>query len=142
VADTLTPKQRSDNMRRIKSKGMKPELAVRRLVHGLGYRYRLHHKDLPGKPDLVFRPRRKVVFVHGCFWHGHDDPACRDSRAPRSNESYWQPKLARNKERDAKNLAALRGSGWDVLVIWECEMRDITALKSRLQAFLGQMAKP
>lgn len=124
-------------MRRIKSKGMKPELAVRQLVHALGYRYRLHCKDLPGKPDLVFGPRRKVIFVHGCFWHGHNDPACGDGRMPRSNETYWLPKLARNKERDEANTAALQANGWSVLVIWECETRDLTALTARLQKFLG-----
>jgi DNA mismatch endonuclease (patch repair protein) len=124
-------------MRRIESKGMKPELAVRRIVHRLGYRYRLHRKDLPGKPDLIFGPTRKVIFVHGCFWHGHDDPACRDSRAPRSNQTYWLPKLARNRERDTANIAALQASGWEVLVIWECETGNSVALKARLMGFLG-----
>jgi DNA mismatch endonuclease (patch repair protein) len=132
---------RSENMRRIKSKGMKPELAVRRLVHGLGYRYRLHRKDLPGKPDLVFGPARRVIFVHGCFWHGHAEPACPDGRAPQSNQDYWLPKLARNRERDAASIAALRAGGWDVLVIWECEIRDMAALTSRLQVFLGSCDK-
>lgn len=135
--DKLTPERRSENMRRIKSTGMKPELLVRSLVHRMGYRFRLHRRDLPGKPDLVFAPRRKVIFVHGCFWHGHDDPACRDGRTPRSNESYWLPKLARNKERDAASVAALEASGWGVLVIWECETRDAEGLKKRLQDFLG-----
>lgn len=124
-------------MRRIKSKGMKPELAVRQLAHRLGYRYRLHRKDLPGKPDLVFGPSRKAIFVHGCFWHGHDDPACRDGRPPRSNQGYWLPKLARNRDRDAASMTALRASGWDVLVIWECETGDSVALKARLMGFLG-----
>jgi DNA mismatch endonuclease, patch repair protein len=124
---------RSENMRRIKSTGMKPELAVRRLVHRLGYRYRLHRKDLPG----IFGPARKVIFVHGCFWHGHDHPACRDGRAPRSNQDYWLPKLARNRERDATSIAALRASGWDVLVVWECETVDKEALEARVAGFLG-----
>jgi DNA mismatch endonuclease (patch repair protein) len=124
-------------MRRIKSKGMQPELAVRQLVHRLGYRYRLHRKDLPGKPDLVFGPARKAIFVHGCFWHGHDDPACRDGRAPRSNESYWLPKLTRNKERDAVSVGALKAAGWHVLVVWECETRDAEGLRARLESFLG-----
>jgi DNA mismatch endonuclease, patch repair protein len=137
MTDKLTPERRTENMRRIKSKGMKPELAVRQLVHRLGYRYRLHRKDLTGKPDLVFGPARKAIFVHGCFWHGHDDPACPDGRAPRSNHNYWLPKLARNRERDAANVAALQTSGWDVLVIWECETGDIEALKARLIVFLG-----
>ncbi len=129
---------RSENMRRIKSKGMKPELAVRRLVHGLGYRYRLHRKDLPGKPDLVFGPARKVIFVHGCFWHEHDDPACPDGRVLRSNQDYWRPKLARNKERDAASVAALQAAGWSVLIVWECETADQEALKARVTRFLSQ----
>lgn len=137
MADKLSPARRSENMRRIKSKGMKPELLVRSIVHGMGYRYRLHKRDLPGKPDLVFGPRRKVIFVHGCFWHGHDNPACREGRSPRSNQGYWLPKLARNRERDAAHIAALQASGWEVLVIWECETGDIEALKARLTGFLG-----
>ncbi|MDR3425522.1 MAG: DNA mismatch endonuclease Vsr [Alphaproteobacteria bacterium] len=134
MADKLTPEHRAENMRRIKSKGMKPELAVRRLAHGLGYRYRLHRKNLPGKPDLVFGPRRKVIFVHGCFWHGHD---CRDGRVPSSNQDYWLPKLARNKERDVANIAALEAAGWRVLVIWECHTRNEITLTSCLKGFLG-----
>jgi DNA mismatch endonuclease, patch repair protein len=138
MADKLTPERRSENMRRIKSKDMKPELAVRRLVHRLGYRYRLHRKDLAGKPDLVFGPAHKVIFVHGCFWHGHDAPACLDGRVPRSNQGYWLPKLTRNKERDAASLAALKAAGWHVLIVWECETRDAEGLKTRLESFLGQ----
>jgi DNA mismatch endonuclease (patch repair protein) len=138
MVDKLTPERRSENMRRIKSKDMKPELVVRRLTHGLGYRYRLHRKDLPGKPDLVFGPRRKAVFVHGCFWHSHDDPNCADSRIPGSNRGYWIPKLARNKERDLASAAALRAAGWEVLTVWECETRDATALKKRLAAFISR----
>lgn len=104
--DRLTRQSRSENMRRIRSKGTKPELIVRQLAHKLGYRFRLHRTDLPGKPDLVFPRRRKIIMVHGCFWHGHDDPACVDGqRKPKSNLDYWLPKLARNKARDA---AALR----------------------------------
>jgi len=125
-------------MRRIKSKDTKPELIVRQLAHRLGYRYRLHRKDLPGKPDLVFGPKRKAIFVHGCFWHGHDDPACLDGRAPRSNQTYWMPKLARNKERDGKSIAALEAAGWQVLVIWECETCDAGLLRARLEDFLRE----
>lgn len=113
---------------------MKPELAVRSLVHRLGYRFRLHSKDLPGKPDLVFRARSKVIFVHGCFWHGHH--ACRDGKLPKSNSSYWSPKLAANKARDARNLAALEAQGWDALVIWECETREASSLTKIVQDFL------
>jgi DNA mismatch endonuclease, patch repair protein len=135
MVDKLSADRRSENMRRIKSKDMKPELLIRRLVHGLGYRYRLHRKDMPGRPDLVFGPRRKVIFVHGCFWHQHT--SCREGRLPGSNAEYWQPKLARNVRRDAENLASLEASGWHTLVIWECEMKSPEALKRRLRKFLG-----
>jgi DNA mismatch endonuclease (patch repair protein) len=128
---------RSENMRRIKSKGMRPELAVRRAVHRIGYRCRLHRHGLPGTPDLVFGAARKVIFVHGCFWHGHDDPSCRRSHVPRSNESYWWPKLWRNKERDKKDIELLETSGWRVLVIWECETRNQGRLEAALTGFLG-----
>lgn len=115
---------------------MKPELLVRRLVHGLGYRYRLHAKDLPGKPDLVFRSKRKIIFVHGCFWHAHDREGCLDGRRPKSNVSYWNPKLTRNKERDAEHVASLKAEGWKVLIIWECETELEGLLKRRLRQFL------
>ncbi len=137
MADRLTTAERSVNMARIRSKGMKPELAVRRLVHGMGYRYRLHRAGLPGKPDLVFPGRRKIVFVHGCFWHGHEDPKCLDGRMPKSNLDYWQTKLGRNKERDAANRASLIELGWQVLVVWECELKDTAAVQARLREFLG-----
>jgi DNA mismatch endonuclease (patch repair protein) len=134
--DRLTPERRSANMRQIKSKGMKPEMAVRRLVHALGYRFRLHRRDLPGSPDLVFPGRRKVIFVHGCFWHQHPDAACRDARPPRSNNGYWGPKLARNQERDACAVNELKALGWDVLVLWECHIAK-GDLEMKLQAFLN-----
>lgn len=134
--DRLTPERRSENMRRIRSYGMQPELSVRQLVHAMGYRYRLHRKDLPGKPDLVFAPRRKIMFVHGCFWHQHQE--CRDGRAPKSNTGYWHDKLARNQERDRKNVAALQADGWQVLVIWECEIRNSANLRSRIGRFLSK----
>jgi len=138
MADKLTPEHRSENMRRIKSKGMKPEMLVRRVVHSLGYRYRLHSPNLPGKPDLVFASRRKVIFVHGCFWHLHGDPGCPDRRGkPRSNLDYWEPKLARNRQRDAEQIASLESAGWAVLVIWECETREPAKLTASVSAFLG-----
>lgn len=124
---------RSENMRAIRSKDMLPELTVRRVVHKSGFRYRLHRRDLPGKPDLVFSPRRKVIFVHGCFWHAH---GCKSAHTPRSNTDYWMPKLQRNRERDTKNLELLISEGWKVLVIWECETGDELALKKRVTAFL------
>ena len=126
---------RSANMRAISSKNMRPELAVRRLVHKLGYRFRLHRADLPGKPDLVFGPRRKVIFVHGCFWHSH---GCKKAHVPKSNRDYWLPKLRRNKTRDARNIKALKAAGLKSMVIWECETRDEDALKKRVKAFLGK----
>ncbi|MFW8594730.1 very short patch repair endonuclease [Cribrihabitans neustonicus] len=137
MADKLTPERRSANMAQIRAKDTKPEMLVRRIVHGLGYRYRLHRKDLPGKPDLVFGPRRKVIFVHGCFWHQH---SCRAGRIPASRRDYWEPKLQRNVERDATHLAALTGSGWQVLTVWECETKDLDALRSRLLEFLAKDA--
>ena len=123
-------------MRQIKSKGMKPELAVRRLVYSLGFRFRLHRDDLPGKPDLVFAKKRKVIFVHGCFWHRHPAPACKDSRAPRSNTDYWKPKLDRNVERDAQAVDLLKAQGWSVLTIWECETKHLPNVAARINAFL------
>lgn len=121
-------------MSRIRSKDTGPEWQVRRLVHGMGFRYRLHTRDLPGRPDLVFRPKRKVIFVHGCFWHAHD--ACKLARAPKSRQDFWLPKLAANKERDARAIRALRATGWKVLVIWECQLSKNTVLRRRIQRFL------
>jgi len=124
-------------MRNIRSKGMKPEMAVRRLVHSLGYRYRLHAKELPGKPDLVFRRRRKVVFVHGCFWHQHSATTCKISHKPKSNTGYWNSKLARNVTRDNGHLERLKKTGWSVLIVWECEIADTEALSGRIKDFLS-----
>ncbi len=124
-------------MSAIRSAGMKPEMIVRSLVHRLGYRFRLHAPELPGKPDLVFRPRKKVIFVHGCFWHQHPRPSCRDGRLPKSNSDYWNTKLARNVERDAENIRKLRASGWKVLVVWECDaIKHGDGLAKRLSKFL------
>lgn len=126
------PIGRSENMRRIKSANTAPELAVRKLLTELGYRYRLHVEKLPGKPDIVFSGRRKVIFVHGCFWHVH---TCKTAHKPQSNQSYWNPKLTRNVERDARNRDALLSSGWKSLVIWECQASSAD-LKESLTAFL------
>ncbi|WP_316228737.1 very short patch repair endonuclease [Bradyrhizobium sp. SZCCHNR1045] len=136
MADRITKEQRSANMRAVKSRDTRPELAVRRTLHRLGYRYRLHRRDLPGKPDLVFGPKRKVIFVHGCFWHSHDRDDCPGRGQPKSNTTFWNSKLKRNKERDAEQLAALANSGWEVLTIWECETRDVNLLERRLHNFL------
>jgi DNA mismatch endonuclease (patch repair protein) len=137
MVDKLTVDRRRRNMAAIRSVHTKPEMTVRRLVYSLGYRYRLHCKDLPGKPDLVFRSRRRVIFVHGCFWHLHPSAACADARRPKSNKSYWNPKLQRNVERDREHLVRLRSSGWRVLVIWECETRDFENIATRVMKFLG-----
>ena len=125
---------RSANMRAIRSKGMRPELAVRSLVHKMGYRYRLHKKDLPGRPDLVFPSRRKVIFVHGCFWHAHKH--CKAAHLPKSNLEYWGPKLERNRTRDRKNIEGLNADGWESMVVWECEVKTQDELEKRLLDFL------
>ena len=138
MADTVTSSRRSRNMAAIRSTGMKPEMLVRSLVHRMGYRFRLHATDLPGKPDLVFRSRKKVIFVHGCFWHQHAKKSCKDGRAPKSNLGYWAAKLARNVTRDQRNMEALKAMGWRVLVIWECDtVKGATALERRIGWFLG-----
>jgi DNA mismatch endonuclease (patch repair protein) len=121
-------------MRAVKSKDTTPELRVRRLLHGMGYRYRLHRKDLPGHPDLVFVGRRKVIFIHGCFWHGHD--CHRGARVPKTNADYWTAKIGRNRDRDARALNALAEQGWRALVLWECELKDEADLRASLHAFL------
>ena len=137
MVDMLTMARRSANMSSIRSKDTKPEWIVRRLLHAEGYRYRLHGKDLPGKPDLVFNKRRKVIFVHGCFWHQHPRVECSDGRRPKSNEAYWDAKLQKNVERDAAHLSSLRGKGWEVEVVWACETKDLDGLRDRLVRFLG-----
>lgn len=134
MVDSVSAGVRSHIMASIRSKDTKPEMLVRRLVHGLGYRYRLHRADLPGRPDLVFVARRKIVFVNGCFWHFHAD--CARVRMPASNTDYWRDKLTRNRERDANNLKLLDALGWDATTVWECELKDTDALAERLTAFL------
>ncbi|WP_245163669.1 very short patch repair endonuclease [Burkholderia latens] len=121
-------------MSRIKGKNTKPELIVRSLVHRMGYRYRLHRKGLPGRPDLVFAKRRKVIFVHGCFWHRHE--GCRLARLPKSRLDFWRPKLDANAKRDKEVELRLAELGWKVLTIWECEVKEGAALASRIRAFL------
>jgi DNA mismatch endonuclease (patch repair protein) len=121
-------------MSRIGGKNTAPELAVRSLVHSLGYRYRLHSKKLPGKPDLVFAGRRKVIFVHGCFWHGHE--GCKKGQLPKSRLDYWKPKIEANKQRDYGNETRLKDSGWNVLVVWQCDLKDSASLEARIVEFL------
>lgn len=129
---------RSENMRRIRSKDTSPEIAVRALVRGLGFTgYRLHRKDLPGKPDIAFVGRKLAIFVHGCFWHGHD---CKEgARRPKSNADYWLPKIATNVERDAAHVANLQAHGWSVLTVWECELSSPTDLTKSLHRFLSSV---
>lgn len=136
MADVLTKEQRHRNMANIKSKNTKPEMIVRSLVHRLGYRYRLHQKSLPGKPDLVFAARRKVIFVHGCFWHMHE---CRYGAVkPATNASFWETKRLSNVERDRKNRMALEQSGWQVLIIWECQTKSSEeTLRETVTSFLS-----
>ncbi len=121
-------------MSRVRSKNTKPELQIRRLVWSLGYRYRLHSKKLPGRPDIVFPGRKKVIFIHGCYWHQHDN--CRQYRMPRSKLDFWLPKLEGNKKRDVFNQQMLREMGWDYLVIWECQLKDKEKVASRIVDFL------
>ena len=136
MADSLSREERSKRMGLVRSKGTKPEMAVRRLVHSLGYRYRLHDKSLPGRPDLVFKSRRKVIFVHGCFWHRHGE-GCTLTRLPKSRLDFWRNKLEGNRRRDLENQEALRALGWDFLILWECELKDKDALSVRIREFLG-----
>jgi DNA mismatch endonuclease (patch repair protein) len=133
--DTLTIAERSERMARIKSKNTKPELRVRQLLHRLGYRFRLHRKDLPGSPDIVFPTRHKAIFVHGCFWHAHE--ACKLANRPKSRQHFWDSKFERNKLRDAANLKALKQNGWKVYTVWECETISERRLSLRLSRFLG-----
>lgn len=133
--DTRTPEQRRRIMQAVKSENTGPELVVRRLLHGMGYRYRLHRRELPGKPDIVFLSRRKAIFVHGCFWHGHD---CPKGRLPKSRLDYWQMKLDKNRERDRTKAEELQKLGWSVLTIWQCETSDLEGLSIRLQDFVGK----
>lgn len=127
--------QRSRIMRAVHSKDTAPEMVVRRLLHSLGYRYRLHRRDLPGKPDVVLASRRKAIFVHGCFWHGHE--CLRGARAPKTNEEYWRAKINGNRVRDARNASALETANWNVLTIWECEVKQPQLLREKLIAFLS-----
>ena len=132
--DTLTPRERSERMSRIRAKDTKPELMVRRMVHGMGFRYRLHSKELPGCPDLVFHRKRKVLFVHGCFWHRHKN--CGNDRPPKSKRGFWLPKLDENRKRDVKNKARLRRLGWSYCVVWECELGNREKLARRIKSYL------
>ena len=135
MADVLTPDQRRYNMSQIKSKDTKPEIAIRSFLHRLGYRYRLHRADLPGKPDIVFPKKKKVILVNGCYWHMH---RCRlGVVVPKTNTKFWQNKRNSNVERDKKNIKKLRKLGWDVLVVWQCQIKNTIKLHDRIVRFLS-----
>ena len=134
MADMFTRQRRSEIMASIRSNDTFPEMQLRRLVHRLGYRFRLHEKRLPGKPDLVLPRWQAVILMHGCFWHGH---TCKDGRRPCSNSDYWNKKLDRNTRRDRKNGAALRRLGWKCMVVWECQLTNVERLTARIRRFLG-----
>lgn len=138
LMDILSVSERSKRMSLIRSKDTKPEIFVRGMVHRMGYRYALQARDLPGHPDMAFRARRKVIFVHGCFWHLHED--CRNNRPPKSRREYWKPKLKRNAERDVEARRKLRKLGWRSLVVWECELAKPAKLSEKLTRFLGPRA--
>ncbi len=134
ILDTITKEKRSEIMSKVRSKNTSPELAVRRLIFSLGYRYRLHAEYLPGKPDLAFPGRKKVIFVHGCFWHGHD---CKRGGVPATNKEFWLPKLEKNKVRDSETFSRFVDMGWKALVIWQCQLKDKDALKTAIVNFLN-----
>ena len=135
MTDTVDPAKRSEIMSRIRSRDTKPEMIVRRIAHRLGFRFRLHRRDLPGSPDLVFPRHRAIILVHGCFWHRH--PGCKYATTPKTRVSFWERKFEGNVVRDRRNESALADLGWRVMVIWECETRDPEAVAERIRGFLG-----
>ncbi|CAN5336262.1 very short patch repair endonuclease [soil metagenome] len=134
--DTLTPAERSARMARVKGKGSSAEMIVRRLVHRMGYRYRLHGAKLPGRPDLVFPGRKKAIFVHGCFWHRHPDPDCKLARLPKTRQEFWIPKLEGNRARDLRQMEELAALGWSALILWECGLKNEAFLENEIRTFL------
>lgn len=133
MPDTRTPETRRRIMQSVGTQNTGPEMIVRRLLHKAGYRYRLHRRSLPGTPDIVFPAKRKVIFVNGCYWHGH---RCSKGRLPKSRLDYWGPKIEKNKARDRRNVAALRRLGWKALTVWQCQTKDLDRLRARLVDFL------
>jgi DNA mismatch endonuclease (patch repair protein) len=134
--DTLSPRERSERMSRVRQKHTSLELTVRKVAHRLGYRYSLHRVGLPGKPDLVFPSRRKVILVHGCFWHLHADPTCKLARLPKSRQEYWLPKLKANRAHDEWVVDELTRQGWKTLEIWGCQIKDNDRLERAIRQFL------
>lgn len=135
MTDHVQPEKRSEIMKRVRGKNTSTELTVRKLIYSLGYRYHLHDKNLPGKPDIVFRGRKKVIFVNGCFWYYHQ---CKIGNPPKSRLDYWLPKLEKNKIRDQRNHEEITNLGWDYLVIWQCELKDTDKLKNKIKSFLDE----
>ena len=134
MPDIFTPEKRSWIMSRVKNRDTSPEKLVRSLLHGLGFRFRLHHKKLPGHPDIALPKHQKVIFVHGCFWHGHE---CPRGKRPSSNKDFWNEKIGKNRRRDRQALTDLKEGGWNTLVVWQCETRDAESLSDRLQTFMN-----
>lgn len=134
MTDKISKARRSANMRAVRCRDTKPEIRVRRIAYGLGFRFRLHRSELPGKPDVVFIGRKKAIFVHGCFWHQHS--GCKRATMPKSNTAFWSAKLFRNVQRDAEHLKNLKAAGWKAFVVWECETIDASRLAARLNRFL------
>jgi DNA mismatch endonuclease (patch repair protein) len=139
VADKFTPEERSRIMSRVKGRDTKPEKIVRSLLHAMGLRFRLHRRDLPGKPDVVLPRHKKVVFVHGCFWHGH--AGCPRAARPTSNVEFWNKKIDSNMRRDRVAQKELTALGWQILIVWQCEMRNLTALTDKLEQFFKPQEK-
>ena len=135
MVDTLIPSERSERMARIRGKDTGPERQVRRILTALGFRYRLQYSKLPGRPDIAFPSRKKVIWVHGCFWHRH--PRCALARLPKSRVDFWETKLEGNRTRDLRNEASVRAAGWETLVVWECELSEESSVKERLRSFLA-----
>ena len=135
MTDSISKARRSANMRAVPSRNTRPEILVRRMAHSLGFRFRLHRPNLPGKPDIAFPAQQKAIFVHGCFWHQHK--GCKRATVPKSNRNFWRLKLARNVARDAMQLAAIRKRGWRALVVWECEIKNERRLAAKMRRFLG-----
>ncbi len=135
MVDVFTSKKRSKIMSSIKNKNTAPEIIVRKLLHSMGYRFRLHRKDLPGTPDIVLPKHKTVIFINGCFWHGHEH--CPRSRLPDTNKDFWEAKIIKNKKRDEENIEKLRSQGWNTIVVWTCELKDIEQLKNKYRKILS-----
>jgi DNA mismatch endonuclease (patch repair protein) len=136
MTDKVSSKKRSWMMGRIKSKNTAPELQLRKFIFSMGFRYRVHYKKLPGSPDIVFLGRKKVIFVHGCFWHGH--PNCKASKLPETHIEFWKNKISSNQERDINNVKKLENMGWKVLIVWQCELKEISNMTDKIRAFLAE----